>query len=188
MRCFRTIIAAVAVALAGTVPAVAATFDISWEGSGGYSLAGQFSFSDSLLGTGAIDENDIDALSFTVFLSGIAQGSVSCPPSTCGSSFNFNFDTTSLQFLTVGNSASSDGQLWNYLTSPVGFGSGSFFEGVTIGSSPIDESRISSSESTLTATAVTAVPLPAGLPLLLAGIAGLAGLRMRRQRTVQVHA
>ena len=47
--------------VAGTADAALIGYDISWTGSGGYSMTGMFGFDDLLLNTGAIDETDIDS-------------------------------------------------------------------------------------------------------------------------------
>ena len=70
----------------------AVSFDISWAGANGYTMSGSFSYMDSLIGMGVIDESSIDTLMIEAFDGG---GSIGSWNLTDGSSttFNFNFDT-----------------------------------------------------------------------------------------------
>ena len=63
-----------AMMVAGTGTAHAIAFDIQWSGLSNYTMTGMLSYDDALIGTGAINEDDIDALMIEVFLSGVSQG------------------------------------------------------------------------------------------------------------------
>ena len=75
----KTVIAAAALAglavFSNSAPSAAATYAFEWSGSGGYTMTGLLTYDDSLIGTGVINENDIDSLSIEVFLNSSSQGS-----------------------------------------------------------------------------------------------------------------
>lgn len=105
----------------------AIVFNIAWTGSNGYSMTGMFSYDDSLIGTGAINETQLDTLMIEGFLgmASIGTWDLADGQGTGAGTFNFNFDTTTEQFLLGGNSSSGSGQLWNFFGNPgLGFGSG----------------------------------------------------------------
>ena len=161
----------------------AATYNIAWTGSSGYSMTGLLMFDDALMGTGVIDETQIDELAIEVFLNGASQGSRSLATDGIGStSFNLNFDTVAGQFVVGGLSDGSSGQQWFWGNScSVGFISGSSGQLVCVEPS-ISLGFINVGQSTLVATFVAPVPLPAALPLFLAGLAGLGFLGWRTNR------
>lgn len=175
----------------GAASAQAATYSISWTGGGGYTMTGLLTFADSLLGTGVIDETDITDLSITIWLNNVAVGARSLLADGAGShaaTFNVNFDTNLGQFVVGGYSASETGQDW--FTSvggsecdTVGFSSGSAGQLACTNGSFADayDSYISIGESTLSATRVSEVPLPASLPLLGMAVGAVALARRRRR-------
>ena len=183
------LLAAASLVALGSTGAGAATYNIAWTGSAGWTMTGLLMFSDSLLNTGVIDESDIDDLAIEVFLAGASQGSRSLSADGAGTtaaSFNLNFDTTAGQFLTGGSATSGTGQSWftafdGSVCDTVGFASGTAFQGACATFGLFGPVQIS--QSTLTASFVAPVPLPAALPLFLAGLAGL-GLfgRLRSRR------
>jgi hypothetical protein len=56
--------------LLGTLPSFshAIGFNISWTGTGGYSMTGMFRYDDSLINTGAIDEGVLTSFMTEGFL------------------------------------------------------------------------------------------------------------------------
>jgi len=170
-----------AVALIAPGAASAITLSLSWTGSNGYSMTGSFSYADSLIGTGIIDETSISALTIEGFDNGtslgtwsLADGSDSTDP------FNFNFDTTNLTFIIGGVSGSPSGQAWNRRATGIGFESGDKNQILTLNGNIIADSALSVSASTLT---VTAVPVPAALYLFASGLFGIVGVARRNRNT-----
>ena len=92
---------ALAAGLLAAPIAHSAEFDLTWTGSNGYSMTGSFGFSNALLGTGAIDETDINFLTFEVFDNGASLGTTSGSTgdgfAAMGAGFNFNFDAPLLK-------------------------------------------------------------------------------------------
>ena len=173
--------------LSMSVAAQAATYAISFSGASGSSMTGTLEFDDSLMGTGVIDETDIDELSIEVFLNGVSQGSRSLIGDGLGSTastFNLNFDTDIGQFVVGGFSAGATGQDWftdvgGNGCDTVGFSSGSGAQGVCVNGSFIFGVSIGS--PTLSASLVSDVPLPASGAFLLAAI-GVGGWPSRRRK------
>jgi hypothetical protein len=163
-------------------PVSAATYLVNWIGNAGLTLGGVFSFSDALPGT-AIDETDLDRLTFDVTLDGVSQGTADLGP---GQVDNFNFDSGTGQFLVGGTSSGTSGQLWNFQQAPVGFGSGGGTQLISIGPGFLNQSGVFVSASTLVATRIetSVIPLPASALLMLSGLGG-AGLILRRRRRAQ---
>lgn len=194
MRKLRRTIAAAAVAaglgIADAANAQAATYSIAWTGSMGYSLTGQFSFSDALVGTGAIDESDLIDFTFSVFLNGAFQGqwNLGSPLGAGAQPFNFNFDTITETFLVGGAASGPTGQLWNMeeLSGAecgypgVGFASGPVKEGVCVNDYWQGPIVVNNGSTNLVATRLRAeVPEPTTLALFSIGVVGL-GLARRR--------
>jgi hypothetical protein len=172
-----------ALSFAGTAEAV--TFNISWTGSGGYSLTGQLTFASGLLGTGVINESQIQNLTINVLLNGVSQGTASLASFTAPQ-FNLNFDTTTDQFVVGDVSGGSAGQIWNFdSATSVGFASGSEQQIVSVNGSEFG--NIVVGDSTLTATLTSETPLPAALPLFATGV-GAIGLLARRKKRKAVAA
>ena len=161
-------------------------FDISWTGSGGYSMTGMFGYDESLINTGAIDETQISGMMIEVFLNNASQGTWDLSIDGIFATFNFNFDTTTETFLVGGKSDSLTGQEWNFnpsgSTCPapgVGFGSGSGAQLLCVNNGgPVGLIVIASS----TLSASRKVPEPSTLALFAIGLAGL-GFVTRRRRT-----
>ncbi|MBL1319522.1 MAG: hypothetical protein COA63_000485 [Methylophaga sp.] len=164
----------------------AATYGIDWTGSAGYTLTGLLSFNDALLGTGVINETQIDDLSFEVFQGATSQGTWGFLTDgfanvALDSAFNVNFDTNIGQFVVGGLSASASGQNWNSIAGNscvgVGFSAGSASEGICVAGSFLGSIPIG--QSTLNATPVSAVPVPAALFLFAPALLGFFGLRRK---------
>ena len=155
-------------------------YDISWTGANGYSMTGDFSFDDSILG-GLIIASDVSSLSIEGFLNGLSVGSFIGLPIT------FNFDSATELFV-VGPSANCSGdggQIWGDITfcggSPgFAFAQGSSTEGLYVNGVWIESSTVPISETTLFATRQPAVPIPPALWLFGSGLLGLVGLARRK--------
>jgi hypothetical protein len=100
--------------------AEAVVFDLSWIGTSGYSLQGQLTFADSLLGTGVIHGTQIQDLTINVLLNGVSQGTASLASFDSAIPFNLNFDTTTGQFVVGGVSLGPAGQFLEFQFSYIG--------------------------------------------------------------------
>lgn len=177
------------VGLAMAAPAKAVVFNIDWTGANGWTMTGMFGYDDSLIGTGPIDESEIDGLMIEVFDNGISQGSWDLNTDGVFGAFNFNFDTNSEMFLVGGLSEGPMGQDWNVSAGGVacpnpgvGFSSGTGGQAVCVNNSIVGDSilRFNASLSTLTATRKQSVPEPASFVLFAIALGGL-GVLMRRR-------
>lgn len=168
--------------VASAGPAGAIAFNISWTGADGYTMTGMFSYDDSLINTGPIDETSVDTLMIEGFLNGGSIGTwdLVADGLSAAANFNFNFDTTTEMFLVGGLAASSSGQQWNVINcashTDMGFFSGSATQGVC--HSGVASGEIPVGQSTL--TAIRKVPEPATMAILSLGLAGLGFVRRRR--------
>ena len=158
------------------------TEGISWIGADGYTMTGQFQYSDTLANTGMIAGSQLTSLSIQGFLSGSPIGSWNLASGYAGFTFNFNFDTTALTFAQGGYSSSPTGQDWDVTTGGgtcpnpgFGFSSGSGGQGLCVNGSFVVASYQSVYD--LQAVGVGSVPEPATVALV--GIASLALLRRR---------
>jgi hypothetical protein len=161
----------VLISLALSVEAAQAiSFNISWTGANGYNLTGMFGYNDSLIGTGPITGGQLDFFMMEVFQNTTSLGT--WQPSQ-GGTFNFNFNTTTGQFLVGGLSSSTTGQLWGTSGPSVSFASGSSAQAVG-NPNLIFSSSISTALSTLTATVKQPISVPepsSSLAILVAGTA-----------------
>jgi hypothetical protein len=162
-------------------------FDISWTGTGGYSMTGQFSYADSLANTGVITGSKLDTFMITGFLNNTQVGSWNLTQGFAGFSFNFNFNTTTLLFPQGGISSGTTGQDWDVTTGGehcpnpgFGFSSGSGSQGVCVNNGGFVGSTVIDN---LTATPAPATaPEPFSAALCFTGLATL--ITIRRKRTV----
>ncbi len=176
------IVCSLGLVVAGFMPGIssAVSFDISWAGANGYTMSGAFSYSDSLIGTGVIDENSIDTLMLEAYLNTQLIGTWNLTDGST-TTFNFNFDTNTQQFITGGGSTSTSGQAWNWVgASGLGFVSGNPNQLLSIDGALINDSTILTSSSTLTATLST-VPIPAAAYLFGSGLLWLVGISRRKK-------
>lgn len=158
-------------------------YDIAWLGANNYTMTGMFEIDELLLGTGPIDESDLLSFSIEGFLNSATLGQ---PFS--GTPANFNFDTTTGEFLLGSGSGSVSGQTWNSgipgVNVGVGFVSGTGWQAVSFNGTDFAASQVSIaqaiSENRLTAT-LAPVPIPAAVWMFGSGL-GLLGW-MRRKTT-----
>ena len=172
-----------ALLVTGLMPGVASaiTIAISWTGANGYTLSGTMIYSDSLIGTGAIDETDIDSLTIEGFLNNVSIGTWDLADGST-TTININYDTDTQSFIVGGSSGGTSGQLWNWQgATGVGFISGSPNQLLSLDGSNIPASSVLTSGGNLTATVV---PVPAAAYLFASGLAGLIGFARRKQRPV----
>lgn len=162
-----------AIGAMGADRAEAVVFDVSWTGNEA-TLEGRLTFDDSLLGTGIINETQIESLLFEVFSQNVLLGTAFLDSSAA--TFTLNFDTDAEQFVVSGFAGV---QNWD-VGGTVGFSSSLFFglQGVSFFDIVFDSIPVA--DSTLVATRTTAViPLPASALLLLTGLGALCLSRRR---------
>lgn len=99
------------------------------------------------------------------------------------------FDVTGAGVTSTGNSFSTDGFLGsgtpvatNFVGGPLSLQAGAVYTFTTTNFGSVTQSHMTGLEFTKTQGVGATIPLPAGLPLLLSGLAGLAALRWRRYR------
>ncbi len=129
--------------LALTPSAHAVSEDLAWVGLNGYTMTGTFSYNDALIGTGPIDETQIDTLTIEGFRYGTSVGTWDLADGlgTGAEAFNFNFDTTTNEFVVGGDFDSAAGQAWNLLGDPgLGFLSQFNEQGLSLNGSAIFDS------------------------------------------------
>jgi hypothetical protein len=168
---------------AGPAHAATVSYNIGWTGAGGYSLAGLFSFDDATAGS-TVEAGDLISFFIEGFLGAASLGTFSGTPE------NFNFDALTGAFLVGGLSGTSTGQEWNFFDAiagsaapGIGFGSGDNAQLLALNGVYYLNSIIGIGQSTLTATPnLSAVPLPAALPLFAAGLSAMGFMGWRKRR------
>ena len=168
----RLLVAMTLALLSFSANAAPVSFDISWFGPNNYSMTGSFSFDDSLLGIGTIDETDVVSMSLEAFENGVSLGSTSISPR------NLNFDTITETFIVTDLSLGPMGQSWNTDGSGIGFASGRRAELLYVDGEFIPDSRLDKPLSGLTATR-SVVPIPAAIWFFASALTGL-GLMRRK--------
>ncbi len=168
----------VSLAMMGSANAALKSYDISWVGSNNYSMTGNFSFDAATAGP-VVDETELSSFFIQGFHNGNSVGSHSSAVE------NFNFDATTGNFLVGGSSTSDTGQRWNSGGTGFGFSSRRYSQGFTFDGSfySVTSINIGYVDSTLEASSLSTVPLPAALPLYAAGMAVLGFFGYRRKRS-----
>ena len=169
-----------AVGLAGVI-----TEGISWIGPNGYTMTGQFQYSDTLVNTGVIVGSQLTSLSIEGFLNGSEIGSWNLASGFAGFTFNFNFDTTAMTFPQGGYSAGPTGQDWDDITGGsgcpnpgFGFASGSGGQGLCVNGSLVGGSTQWGIFDLQAVPSSSGVPEPATVALV-----GIGSLLLLRRRT-----
>ena len=168
----------VALATAGAAQAAVKGYDFAWTSTAPttqFSLEGMFTFDDLIAGA-IVTEDELLSFMFEGFQGTTSLGTFSGTPD------NFNFDAIAGQFLVGGIfPGSSSNQEWGSIPAGVFFITGSGQEilgldGLSLGFNPVGQSTLTASEK------VSAVPLPAALPLFLTVLAGMGFLRWWKRR------
>ena len=113
--------------------AEATTQNLAWVGDNAYAMKGTFSYEHSLIGTGLIDETQINTLMIEGFQHGASVGTWHLADGLGGGAlpFNVNFDATTNLFSVGGTTSSATGQAWNANANPgFGFASGNAEQGL----------------------------------------------------------
>lgn len=123
--------------------AQAVTHNFTWVGLNGYYMTGSFSYDDSLIGTGVIDQSDIDTLQITGYRYGnpIGSWSLASGQGAGASTFMLHFDTNTNEFLQC--NASGCAQFWNEGGNPgLGFFNGDTYQGLTLNGISLTDSYL----------------------------------------------
>ena len=155
-------------------------YQITWVGSGGYTMTGGFSFDSSLQGE-LIKETDLDTMSIEGFLNGVSIGTFS------GTPYAFNFDSATGLFPRDRGAGCNltTGQVWgggSCIGDPEEFGflRASIYEALRPDKITL-LGQILVDDSTLTASLV---PIPTAAWLFLTALGGL-GIIKRKQHDMR---
>jgi hypothetical protein len=94
-------------------PAAAADYEFCWFGSNGFLIEGRMTIAEDATSNTHVTEHDVTAFSIIGTRNGVAIGHWSMTDLTPLTSWNLNFDTGTLAFITGGYSTSDEGQQWN---------------------------------------------------------------------------
>lgn len=160
-------------ALIAAGPAHAATFHFCWIGGAGYTMRGEITFPDNLLGTGLITQDDVTDFRIMGFQDSIPIGSWSLAQRKPTTTWVLTFDTTTLAFPMGGIRAENSYQAWNANgrvndcgVNGFGFNGGNWAQDVCIDNTYIEVSSIDPNTPLQAFPLTTEITCDATLPMM----------------------